>query len=44
MVHLNDSNKKINFNRDRHEHIGIGKKGKEGFRVRLKHKAIIVLL
>jgi deoxyribonuclease IV len=40
VIHLNDSKDKLNSNRDRHEHIGIGKIGKEGFRELLKHNAI----
>jgi deoxyribonuclease-4 len=43
MVHLNDSKDKINSNRDRHEHIGFGNIGIEGFRALLKHKAIMRL-
>jgi deoxyribonuclease-4 len=40
VIHLNDSKDKLNSNRDRHEHIGLGKIGKEGFRQLLKHKAV----
>ena len=40
VIHLNDSKDKLNSNRDRHEHIGLGKIGKEGFRELLKHKAV----
>ncbi|HZA69890.1 MAG TPA: deoxyribonuclease IV [Nitrososphaeraceae archaeon] len=40
VIHLNDSKDKLNSNRDRHEHIGLGKIGKEGFRVLLNHKSI----
>jgi len=40
MVHLNDSKDKINSNRDRHEHIGLGNIGREGFRALFKHKTI----
>jgi deoxyribonuclease IV len=43
MVHLNDSKDKINSNRDRHEHIGFGNIGKEGFKALFKHKAIMRL-
>ena len=32
VIHLNDTKDKINSNRDRHEHIGLGMIGKEGFR------------
>lgn len=40
VIHLNDSKDKLNSNRDRHEHIGLGKIGKEGFRVLLNHKSV----
>ena len=40
LVHLNDSKDKLNSNRDRHEHIGLGKIGKEGFRALLKDKGV----
>ena len=40
VIHLNDSKDKLNSNRDRHEHIGLGKIGKEGFSALLKHKAV----
>jgi deoxyribonuclease-4 len=40
LVHLNDSKDKFNSNRDRHEHIGLGKIGKEGFKALLKDKAV----
>jgi len=40
MVHLNDSKDKINSNRDRHEHIGLGKIGEEGFRTLFKNMTI----
>ena len=40
MVHLNDSKDKINSNRDRHEHIGLGKIGEKGFRTLFKNMAI----
>lgn len=43
MVHLNDSKDKINSNRDRHEHIGFGSIGKEGFKALFKHKTIMRL-
>ena len=39
-MHLNDSKDKLNSNLDRHEHIGLGKIGKEGFRALLKNKAV----
>jgi endonuclease IV len=37
-LHLNDSKGKINENKDRHEHIGFGSIGKEGFKEILKNK------
>jgi deoxyribonuclease IV len=40
MVHLNDSKDKINSNRDRHEHIGLGKIGEKGFRTLFKNMTI----
>lgn len=40
VIHLNDSKNKLNSNRDRHEHIGLGMIGKEGFEGLLEHKAI----
>ena len=40
VIHLNDSKDKLNSNRDRHEHIGLGKIGKEGFRALLNHKSV----
>jgi deoxyribonuclease IV len=43
MIHLNDSKDEISSNRDRHEHIGLGKIGKEGFRALCKHKSIATL-
>jgi deoxyribonuclease IV len=43
MIHLNDSKDEISSNRDRHEHIGLGKIGKEGFRALFKHKSITTL-
>jgi deoxyribonuclease-4 len=43
MVHLNDSKDKIKSNRDRHEHIGLGNIGKEGFRALFKRKDIMRL-
>jgi deoxyribonuclease IV len=41
LVHLNDSKDKLNSGRERHEHIGLGKIGVEGFRALLKRKSII---
>jgi deoxyribonuclease IV len=40
VIHLNDSKDTLNSNRDRHEHIGLGKIGREGFKAILKHKTI----
>jgi deoxyribonuclease-4 len=40
VIHLNDSKDKLNSNRDRHEHIGLGHIGKEGFRALLNHKSL----
>jgi deoxyribonuclease-4 len=40
VIHLNDSKEDLNSNRDRHEHIGLGKIGKEGFREFLRHNAV----
>ena len=40
VVHLNDSKDSLNSNRDRHEHIGLGNIGKDGFTALLNHKEI----
>jgi deoxyribonuclease-4 len=40
VIHLNDSKEDLNSNRDRHEHIGLGKIGKKGFREFLRHDAV----
>ncbi|HZI71045.1 MAG TPA: deoxyribonuclease IV, partial [Nitrososphaeraceae archaeon] len=40
LIHLNDSKDKLNSNHDRHEHIGLGKIGKEGFRTLLNHESV----
>jgi deoxyribonuclease-4 len=40
VIHLNDSKDNLNSNRDRHEHIGLGKIGKKGLRALLKHEAV----
>jgi deoxyribonuclease IV len=40
VIHLNDSKEDLNSNRDRHEHIGLGKIGKEGSREFLRHNAV----
>ncbi len=41
LVHLNDSKDNLNSGRDRHEHIGLGKIGMEGFKAFFKRKPII---
>ena len=38
LVHLNDSRGGLGSHIDRHEHIGMGKIGEEGFRAILKSK------
>ncbi len=40
VVHLNDSKGPISSKLDRHEHIGLGEIGEEGFRLILNHPAI----
>ncbi len=39
LIHLNDSRDKFFSRRDRHEHVGLGEIGKEGFTAFLKHKS-----
>jgi deoxyribonuclease-4 len=39
-IHLNDSKAELGGARDRHEHIGLGYIGEEGFRALLKHESI----
>lgn len=39
-IHLNDSKGELGSGRDRHEHIGMGHIGEEGFRVLFKHEAL----
>lgn len=39
LIHLNDSRDKFFSRRDRHEHLGLGQIGKEGFTAFLKHKS-----
>lgn len=39
LIHLNDSRDKFFSRRDRHEHVGLGEIGKEGFKAFLKHKS-----
>ena len=43
LVHLNDSKGALNSRVDRHEHIGMGKIGEDGFRTILHHKVIKTL-
>jgi deoxyribonuclease-4 len=40
VVHLNDSKGELGSGRDRHEHIGMGYIGEEGFRALFKHEAL----
>lgn len=40
VVHLNDSRGELGSGLDRHEHIGLGKIGEDGFRAILRHKAL----
>lgn len=40
VIHLNDSKGELGSNRDRHEHIGMGHIGEEGFRALFKHEAL----
>jgi deoxyribonuclease-4 len=40
VVHLNDSQVGLGSGRDRHEHIGMGYIGDEGFRALLKHESV----
>jgi deoxyribonuclease-4 len=40
VVHLNDSKRELGCGLDRHEHIGIGKIGEEGFKHILRHPVI----
>ena len=37
-MHLNDSKDMLSSNRDRHEHIGLGKIGMQGFKEYLQIK------
>ena len=39
LIHLNDSQVGLGSGRDRHEHIGLGYIGKQGFRALFKHEA-----
>jgi deoxyribonuclease-4 len=40
VIHLNDCKGELGSCRDRHEHIGMGHIGEEGFRALLKHEAL----
>ena len=40
VIHLNDSQVGLGSGRDRHEHIGLGYIGKQGFRALFKHEAV----
>ena len=40
IIHLNDSRGELGCHVDRHEHIGIGKIGADGFRVILHNKIV----
>jgi deoxyribonuclease-4 len=39
LIHLNDSRDKLLSHRDRHDHIGLGEIGENGFRAFLNHKS-----
>lgn len=41
LVHLNDSKDNLSSGRDRHEHIGLGRIGLEGFKAFFKRKSIV---
>lgn len=43
VIHLNDSQAGLGSGRDRHEHIGMGYIGEEGFRALFKHEALRLL-
>jgi deoxyribonuclease-4 len=40
LIHLNDSKGELGSRRDRHEHIGLGYIGEEGFRALFRHSAV----
>jgi len=40
VIHLNDSKVELGSGRDRHEHIGLGYIGEEGFRALFRHEAV----
>ena len=37
LIHINDSKTELGSHKDRHEHIGLGKIGKAGFKELIKH-------
>lgn len=41
LIHLNDSKDKFLSLRDRHEHVGLGEIGSDGFKAFLKHKSLL---
>lgn len=43
VIHLNDSKVELGAGRDRHEHLGLGYIGEEGFRALFKHRAVRTL-
>jgi deoxyribonuclease-4 len=43
VIHLNDSKVELGAGRDRHEHIGLGYIGEEGFRALFKHETVRTL-
>jgi len=43
VIHLNDSKGELGSGRDRHEHLGLGYIGEEGFRALFKHEAVHTL-
>lgn len=40
LIHANDAKEELGSNKDRHEHIGDGKIGKEGFQILMQHPAL----
>ena len=40
VIHLNDSEVGLGSGRDRHEHIGLGYIGEQGFKALFKHEAV----
>ena len=40
IVHLNDSRGELGYGLDRHEHIGLGRIGVDGFKAILRHRVI----